>query len=165
MTWYLLKIPTTREFSTEKALENHGFTPYLPKMPVDKRELMDVDKPFEPMFPGYIFIDLVAGQDDFNEVKKVSGGYFIMVHLFGGKTPAIVRDDLLDEIRLSEAALNHAPDIYDYSPGEVVRVKPGPFEGYIGEILALNGKDRVFVLVEGIKYDVRRADIAPESAA
>jgi transcriptional antiterminator RfaH len=160
MSWYVCRTKTNSELVAKHHLENQGYEVYCPMSLVDKRTGKQRD--IEPMFCGYVFVQLQPGRDNFHPIKSTRG---VLAMVRFGLWPATVPDDLVSELRRHEDAqgLHHIPQ-HDYLPGNVVRITGGVFDDYLA-IVQAKRKDRIIVLIDiasrQVKAELRYRDLQP----
>lgn len=155
--WYCVQIKPKQERGVKIHLIGQSYECYLPMTLVDKRTKRQprlrpkAKREYEnqPLFPGYIFIHMTEGQDDFHPVKKLPGVLRIVQF---GASPAIVPDDLIAALRAQEDSKGlHSQHKVEFAPGDKVRVTSGPFqhiETVIESLHKLNGEERGVVLMD-----------------
>src|SRR3990167_4512036 len=114
---------------------------YLPEIPNDWRYLKNTVKDKIPLFPGYLFVYLREGEDDFRIIKKAPGVAYI-VHF--SAEPAKLTEADIEAVRQIEAAMQPPPE---YKKGEAVRIKGGAMAGYEAVFQARTGRERADVLL------------------
>ena len=96
-----------------------------------------------PLFPGYLFLWVVSGWWN----ARWSPGVVRLI--MDGLVPAVVRDDVIAEIRSRERnGLIELPKPRGLRPGIRVRVISGPLSEQIGMLAALRPHERVLVLLQ-----------------
>lgn len=102
-------------------------------------------------FPGYVLVQMELDDDTWHLVKDVPR----VMGFIGGKPerPAPISDREADQIlnRMQEGAEKPRPKVL-FEPGEMVRVKEGPFEDFNGVVEEVNyekNRLRVAVLIFG----------------
>lgn len=102
-------------------------------------------------FPGYVLVQMELDDDTWHLVKDVPR----VMGFIGGKPdrPAPISDREADQIlnRMREGADKPRPKVL-FEPGEMVRVKEGPFEDFNGVVEEVNyekNRLRVAVLIFG----------------
>src|SRR5262249_1930337 len=98
-----------------------------------------------PLFPGYLFLWVVSGWWN----ARWSPGVVRLI--MDGLQPAVVRDDVINEIRSRERnGLVELPKLRGRRPGMRMRVRVigGPLSEQIGMLAALRPHERVLVLLQ-----------------
>lgn len=158
--WFILLTEPNREVTATAGLIARRMQAYGPtvfkRVPSTRRvaegqRKMLIEKQ-RPMFPGYIFVHLEQGSDDFGKPLKVAG---VRDYLRFEGLPCSLPDALIRAIADREAAeyatyqesigpkRRRAP----FDVGAAVRVTDGPFADFIAQIEALDDKGRVTLLL------------------
>jgi len=161
--WYCVQTKIKSEIPVSVSLRVQGFETYCPLVWVDRRR--SVAKETECMFPRYAFVRLAPGEDNFRPVLKAPG---VVAMVRAGLWPAVVHDSVIEMLRKQEDSLGiHTIPKRDYSPGDPVRIKSGPFEGYEA-IVQAKKFDRIIVLFNimgnAVPTEVPRKQLEPLSA-
>ena len=130
MNWFALYVKSRHEFTTCGELEKKGIETFLPKVKKlrrwsDRNQFVDF-----PLFPGYVFVHLLAGPESFTRVLKTRGAVSLVSAITG--QPAPVDDQEMKSLRImvdSGENLDLTPHLKE---GERVRIKGGPFKGAQG---------------------------------
>lgn len=147
-TWYLLQCKPRQD---QRALENLQRQNYLCFQPVchQERLVRGVRKIVEePLFPGYLFIQLEAGSN-WAPLRSTRG--VARVVSFGGQ-PRPVADDLIARLRAREAGQSPRPLLLQ---GETVRIEHGPLAGLEAIFLCTQGEQRVVLLMNLLQREQR----------
>jgi transcriptional antiterminator RfaH len=142
--WYVVHCKTGREIYTAKVLKDLlGITIYLPEISVISRKGRKESFPF---FPGYLFAQVNLEEVKLNRINSSPG---VLKMLDFGCGPQPVPESLISTIQemLSRINRDNLPH-HNLSPGDVVRVKNGPFQGleaiFVG---TLTSNERVQILL------------------
>ncbi len=145
MYWYALHSKPRKEDALAQQLRSQGFDIYYPRILVQPANPRS--RKIKPYFPGYLFLRVnlaEVGASTFNWMPFANG----LVSF--GDEPASVPEDLIEAIRESVDAINHAGGevFHRIKPGDSVRIRNGPFAGYEAIFDArIKGSDRVRVLL------------------
>jgi transcriptional antiterminator RfaH len=161
--WFCVQTKVKSELPVSVSLKVQGYETYCPQVWVDKRRA--IVRVTECMFPRYAFVRLAPGEDNFRPVLKAPG---VVSMVRFGLWPAVVPDCVIDDLRQHEDAQGiHSIPKRDYAPGDEVRVKSGPFEGYEA-IVQAKKFDRIIVLFNIMgnerRTELLRTDVEPISA-
>jgi len=115
----------------------------------------------EPLFARYMFLNMKLGidGDDWRPIGSTPGVSNIV--RFGG-IPGTVHSDLIDALKEEER--DGIIDLgREYKEGDLVRIKKGMLENYVGIIRAKTGEERVILLLRhvGKEIDVDVRTIEP----
>ncbi len=160
MHWYLVHTKPRQEACALQNLNQQGYDCYLPLLSSEKLLKGQVAKTTEPLFPRYLFIRLDTSHSakSWSPIRSTRG---VSKLVSFGNQPARVADELVELIRARESS----GDIEEkrlFNPGETIRVVDGPFAGVEGIFQALDGTQRVMILIELMSKPVRMA-VAPTS--
>ena len=150
-----------QEQNTDMAFTVRGYKTYLPLTLKDKRKGAQPKNIVEPLFPRYLFVELIEGHDEFHPVTKIPG--VVSIVKFGGQ-PAPVPASVIRELQAREDEQGIHETQNDYQEGDAVRIKSGLFAGIEGIVKARNGEGRVLALMEIMgeqQVSLNRRDIEP----
>lgn len=153
--WYLMQSKVRQERVAKFNLQRLGITTLCPLFNRVKGSRGKLHKVEEALFPGYLFVQ-VNITSEFRKVAYAKG--VLRIVMFGSK-PAVVGEDIIHSIKsrmkdgyvvvsaLSTAQLN---------PGQTVRVKSGPFNGFEAIFeQEFSGTQRVALLMKVVGYQGR----------
>jgi transcriptional antiterminator RfaH len=132
--WTVAQTESQRERTASVFLAQNGFETYLPR--IKKRKLV------EPLFPGYIFIRI---ERHWHTINTTIG---ILRILLAGECPAMLRNEVVDEIRAREdrRGFIRLPKP-THKRGAKVRITRGTFTDHLGIYDGASRKDRERVLL------------------
>jgi transcriptional antiterminator RfaH len=141
--WCAARLLAKREAYATHCLGVAGFTTYLPRLRENRTIRGRRVEARPPLFPGYIFIAIVA---QWHAARWCPG----VAHLImDGVTPARVPDRIIDEIRTREVdGLVELPKPPRLAPGDRVRIVQGPFTDHLALYAGQTSHDRVAVLLK-----------------
>ena len=142
--WYVLYTKPKNEKKVAERLTAAGYNVYCPLHKV-KRQWSDRVKIIEePLFKGYLFIQVEDHKRD--QVFSFPG---TVRYLFWLRRPALVRDAEIKTIQKWLGEYAHEDiDISDILPGDYVRITSGPFTGEQAVLLDKTNKKAVVQLKE-----------------
>ena len=142
--WYVLYTKPKNEKKVAERLTAAGYKVYCPLHKV-KRQWSDRVKIIEePLFKGYLFIQVEDHKRD--QVFSFPG---TVRYLFWLRRPALVRDAEIKTIQKWLGEYAHEDiDISDILPGNYVRITSGPFTGEQAVLLDKTNKKAVVQLKE-----------------
>ena len=142
--WYVLYTKSRNEKKVAERLSAARYNVYCPLHKV-KRQWSDRVKIIEePLFKGYLFIQVEDHKRD--EVFSFPG---TVRYLFWLRRPAVVRDAEIKTIQKWLGEYAHEDiDISDILPGDYVRITSGPFTGEQAMLLDKTNKKAVVQLKE-----------------
>lgn len=120
--WYVVKTKPRKEDQVLRLLSRQGIEVYLPKI---RRRKRAGDKPWEPLFPGYLFAALALDGGEGVMARWIPGVAYLLGY---GGMPWPVPEELLARIkaRLATGAAGLPPR---FQPGQRVLIDEGPFAG------------------------------------
>ncbi len=138
--WYLVQCKANQDERAEINLVNQGYACFRPTHRRE-RELQGRRKIVrESLFPGYLFIQLGSGES-WAPLRSTRG--VLRIVSFGGK-PLPVGDDLIARLHEHDSG---APVEARFACGERVRISEGPFVDVEAIFLAMEGEQRVLLLM------------------
>jgi len=141
MTWYVLQHKPAQGDRALHNLQNQEVSCFYPKIEVEKIRSGKRQKRLEPLFPGYIFINLEQTDPVWSKLRSTLG--VLRVVSFAGK-PAPVDDAVIDQIKASMARVAEQGGI---KKGQKVELEEGPFKGINAIFQAYDGEERAIVLI------------------
>jgi len=142
--WYAVYVKPRQEKKVAEQLTERGISNYLPLLTTLKQWSDRKKKVAEPLFKSYLFVNIDYEKDHL-EVLSIPG---IITFVRTGKSPAFIRNSIIDAIRIS---LMHYDDIITTSESleinQQVTVIAGPLKGFEG-IIANRQGNKYF----GIKF-------------
>jgi transcriptional antiterminator RfaH len=162
--WYVAHTHVNAEDRAETHLTRQGFDVYVPRYRRRRSHARRVTWAPAALFPRYIFVAMDLDAERWRAVLSTVGvGHLVMQ----GDTPAAVPEGVVEALRAHETD----DGVIDFStaltPGETVRITEGPFADRIGLLAALDGPDRVIVLLDvlGRETKVRLPGVHLQPAA
>jgi len=123
--WHVLYTKPRNEKKVAERLSGAGYTVYCPLQKVRRQWSDRVKVVEEPLFKGYVFIQIEDQKRD--EVFSFPG---TVRYLFWLRRPAIVREEEIHTIQKWLGEYDHEDiDISDIKPGDYVRITSGQFSG------------------------------------
>ena len=146
--WYLVQCKASQDERAEINLVNQGYTCFRPTHRRE-RDLQGRRRTVrESLFPGYLFIQLGSGES-WAPLRSTRG--VLRIVSFGGK-PLPVGDDLIAQLYEHDSA---APVEARFACGERVRINEGPFVDVEAIFLAMEGEQRVLLLMTLLQREQR----------
>ncbi|MBS3805601.1 MAG: transcription/translation regulatory transformer protein RfaH [Oleiphilaceae bacterium] len=142
MSWYALQHKPGQGDRAVQNLQNQGARCFYPKIQVEKIRVGKRIKKLEPLFPGYLFIDISQADPLWAKLRSTRG--VMRVVGFANK-PATIEDEVIEQIRHSLQAVSERGGI---KPGQSVEIQEGPFKGLTAIFEAYDGEERAIVLIE-----------------
>ena len=146
MTWLVIHTKARAEEEAAAQLANQGYQVFLPKIRERKRRNNRWQWVTGPLFPRYLFVDVTLGEKDVAPIRSTVGVASIVRF---GQTIAQVSEDVIAYLMAhQDEEIGAVKDRSTYTPGDVVEILEGPFEGVNAVYQLKKGEDRVLVLIE-----------------
>ncbi len=166
--WYVLHTKTFAEKRVASALDQRDLEAYLPMMPATSDKARKQQR--RPLFPGYLFarFNLTAGSPA--NWKWIPGLNYLVSF---GDVAIPVPDEVIGmvERKIRELDAARAEATSPFKPGDVVRIKDGPFADMLAVIdRACTPSKRVQILLDALDRSYKLKIVAdmlekvPESA-
>ncbi len=141
MTWYALQHKPAQGDRALENLQNQGIACFYPKITVEKIKAGKRTRKLEPLFPGYLFVNLEQTDPMWSKLRSTRG--VLRVVGFANK-PAPIADDVIEHVRDS---LHTVAEQGGIKPGQSVELSDGPFQGLEAIFQAYDGEERAIVLI------------------
>lgn len=140
--WYVIKCKARQEYRALEHLNRQGFLCYLPELSVEKLSNRCKLEKREPLFPGYLFIQLNDVNDNWYPIRSTRGVSHIVRF---NEHPLPVHDEIVETIR--QRLATHPLKVPYLQPGERVRIVEGSFSQLEAIFVANDGDERVMLLM------------------
>ena len=153
MHWYVIHSKPKQESRALLNLERQGFNCFLPTIPKKRVKHKAFEIIQEPLFSRYLFIELdttLSGKS-WTPIRSTLGVSKLVTF---GTEPARVNPVLIELLKEQENTLAQSP-IAQYQPGDIVRIKEGPFKGLEAVYQMDDGEMRALVLIELLQKPTR----------
>jgi len=157
LQWYVLKVTTNREKSIRLALlrriAREGLDEFFTEVIIPTEKVVETKagkkrESEQKLFPGYLFVQMMLNDETWYLVRGTSGiGDFTGA---GGK-PVAMSDEEVSRMLGKEEEKDEGPARIkiDFSTGDMVKIKDGPFESFEGEIDEIDdASGKISVLIE-----------------
>ncbi|PPI86001.1 transcription/translation regulatory transformer protein RfaH [Marinobacter maroccanus] len=141
MTWYALQHKPAQGDRALQHLQNQDIACFYPKISVEEIKGGKRSKKLEPLFPGYLFVNLEQSDPMWSKLRSTRG--VLRVVGFANK-PAPIRDAVIQHIKES---LDSVAELGGIKPGQAVQLNEGPFEGINAIFQSYDGEARAIVLI------------------
>jgi transcriptional antiterminator RfaH len=145
--WYVVQCKPRQDVRALENLARQGFECYLPRLSVERLRNGRKVVAQESLFPGYLFIHLHAGKDNWAPIRSTRG-VSQMVRV--GDQPLPVGNEIVDLIRQRLAA--QAPRPY-FQYGDRVRIADGCFSHLDAIFIVNDAQDRVMLLLNILHHE------------
>lgn len=162
-SWYVCQTKSREEQSAEVNLRKQGYETYLPQILTDRRK--NEHKATEPLFPGYLFVNLSNETDDWRPIQSTRGVISLVKF---GDIPAPIPLDIINALKEVENELGINQSFKtEYIKGDKVRMLNKPFE-FIEAIIDTVANERIFLIMDMMssktRVEVGYRDIEPAGA-
>lgn len=141
MTWYAIQHKPAQGDRAAEHLQNQEIRIFYPKITVHSIKAGKRVKRLEPLFPGYLFVNLNQQDPRWSKLRSTRG--VLRVVSFANK-PAAIDASVIDHIR---GSLDQVASAGGIRPGQPVHVDEGPFKGLQAIFEAYDGDARAIVLI------------------
>ena len=140
--WFAVATKPRQERVAEVNLTRQGYRAVLPLLEERKRRQNKWTTVAEPLFSGYLFVQLELGKDNLAPIRSTLGCRDL-VRIGPGLVP------VPDAVMTPLLSLNSSPKTSDilFSEGDKVALAAGPFSGIGGVFKLAKGKDRAEVFI------------------
>lgn len=141
--WVVCRTETRREVWALQNAEQQGYECYLPKI----EELHKGMKRIVPLFPGYLFVRMKHGR-----WASLTGTYGVIDLVYAGQSVAMLDNHFIEALKTITTDNGYIPlpaqtENERFQPGSEVRLRSGPFMGYIGIYEGQKSSERAQVLL------------------
>jgi transcriptional antiterminator RfaH len=143
--WYAVQTKARQEAIAQQHLANQSFDTFLPRLRAHKRLRGKWQTVIEPLFPGYLFVQLDIATQNSAPIRSTRG--VVRLVRLGDRlqaVPTALVAELQDAQRHDGDAI--APEDF-LNPGDEVTFSDGPFAGLTAIFQARSGQERVIVLL------------------
>ena len=166
MRWYTVHVYSSMEKSVQKAIIERISRSELKEffgevlLPVEKVEENRNGRKFATerrMYPGYVFVEMVMNEETWHLINSTPR----VIEFLGNNHPVPLSPSEIASIkdRMSTGTEKARPKVM-FEPGEMVRIKEGPFQDFNGrveELLYDKSRLRCFVSIFGRETSVELA--------
>ncbi|KKM84993.1 hypothetical protein LCGC14_1293540 [marine sediment metagenome] len=141
MTWYDLQHKPAQGDRALAHLQNQDVDCFYPKVQVEKIKSGKRAQKLEPLFRGYMFVNLEQTDPNWAKIRSTRG--VLRVVSFANK-PAAISDEIIQHVKDSLNAITQQGGL---KHGEAVQMSEGAFEGINAVFQAYDGEERAIVLI------------------
>ncbi|MEZ5899109.1 MAG: transcriptional activator RfaH [Hyphomicrobiaceae bacterium] len=149
--WLAIATHPHKERAAIENLERQDFQTYCPMVRKRIRHARRVQDVLRPLFPGYVFAALSAGQS-WRSIHSTLGVRRVIAF---GETPGMLSGDFISALRAREIDGAIVKPSQDYQVGQTVRMTGAAFEGLVATIVEMDEKQRLVVLLDLLNQTVR----------
>lgn len=140
--WYVVQSKPGQAERAAQELQNQGYEVFCPTIKVERIRAGKRVEKVEPLFPGYVFIELSELTSNWRPIRSTRGVARVLT--FGNK-PAVVPDDVVEGLRDRVRAQT---ELHNLEPQQPVFIEEGPFSNLNAIFLEYDGEKRAFLLLE-----------------
>jgi transcriptional antiterminator RfaH len=141
MTWYALQHKPAQGDRAVQHLQNQDIACFYPKIEVEKIKAGKRTKKLEPLFPGYVFVNLEQSDPMWAKLRSTRG--VLRIVSFANR-PAPIDDEVIAHIKNS---MDKVAEQGGIKPGQPIELDDGPFKGINAIFQAYDGEERAIVLI------------------
>lgn len=146
--WYLVQCKPKQDFRALENLQHQGYHCLLPTYQAELLRRGQWAKKEEPLFPGYLFIELDSLKDNWMSIRSTRGVNQVVRF---GDTPLPIPAQVIDNLKKSQAFdLN-----ITLQPGSKVHLSFGGTQYLEAIFLARDGTERVLLLLNILQRELR----------
>jgi transcriptional antiterminator RfaH len=149
MTWYALQHKPAQGDRALTHLQNQEVACFYPKITVERIKAGKRTKKLEPLFPGYLFVNLEQSDPQWAKLRSTRGVLRIVSF---ANTPAAISGEVIQHVKDS---LDSVAEQGGIKPGQAVQLNEGPFEGINAIFQAYDGEARAIVLINFMQKQQR----------
>jgi transcriptional antiterminator RfaH len=150
--WIVVNSHANQETIALDNLSRQGYDAYCPMIIRRRSHARRVEDVRRPLFSGYLFAGVNKSCERWRPILSTIG-VRTLVHF--GETLGTIREEFIDSLRRREKdGLITLPET-PYRVGQQVRVAGGAFDGVVATILSLDERQRLVVLMDLMKSQVR----------
>lgn len=139
--WYLVQCKPRQEARAEESLRNQYFSCYCPRHPVEKIRHGKRVVIQQPLFPGYLFINLCKLNDNWHCIRSTRGVLRLVTF---ANEPLAVDDQIIHEL---QARLTETGSKPLFQEGAAVTITNGPFKDLDAVFCKTDGEERAIILL------------------
>lgn len=139
--WYLIQTKPRQEARAEENLRNQLFPCYLPQHSVEKIRHGKRVRLQEPLFPGYLFINLCQLNDNWHSIRSTRGVLRLVTF---ANQPLPVPDEIIESLQAGLASIKEQPL---FKKGQPVTLLEGPFKNLNAVFDKTDGEERAIILL------------------
>ncbi|MCA0912746.1 transcription/translation regulatory transformer protein RfaH [Marinobacter nauticus] len=141
MTWYAIQHKPAQGDRAVQHLQNQDIACFYPKIEVEKIKAGKRTKKLEPLFPGYVFVNLEQTDPMWAKLRSTRG--VLRIVSFANR-PAPIDDEVIAHIKNS---MDKVAEQGGIKPGQPIELDDGPFKGINAIFQSYDGEERAIVLV------------------
>ena len=160
--WYVIRTKANQEKRAKKNLDTQGFMTFCPFFSYG--HVLSPIRKFNSLFPSYMFVKLDIEKDNWSKINNTFG--VIEILKVSSQIPCPISTDFITRLKklcTKESLIRNS--YFDFNKGQKVRLIDGPFFNSIAEVIQMDSKERVSILLKifsrKIKILVAKKNIIP----
>src|SRR3972149_8465934 len=152
MHWYAVNTKPRQENIAQWNLKRLGVEAFCPQLKQNKVIRRKRQVVVGPLFPGYLFVRFNV-DTHYRAVNYAQGVRKLVAF---GPVPVVVEDEIIESIksRLDDGCMT--VPVSSLTPGQIVRIHEGPFEGFEAVFeREMSDHQRVVLLLRTLSYQAR----------
>lgn len=145
--WYLVQCKPKQDMRALENLQRQGYECLLPLHKLERLQKGQWKTHEEPLFPGYLFIELDTLLDNWMPIRSTRGVSQIVRF---GTHPLSVPPNIIERLRNNTPAVDPA-----FIPGDKVIVEWGGVHGLEAIFITKDGNERVLILLNILQREVK----------
>lgn len=142
LKWYLIQSKPGQTQRAAQELTNQGYEVFLPTLTIEKLKAGKRVEKTEPLFPGYVFIELSELNSNWRPIRSTRGVARLVSF---GNVPAVVPDDVVEQLRDKVRTQAVQTSLKPNAPVDIIE---GPFQHLNAVFVEYDGEQRAFLLLE-----------------
>lgn len=139
--WYLVQCKPRQEVRAEQNLRNQHIPCYCPRHTVEKVRHGKKTVIEQPLFPGYLFINLCKLNDSWHSIRSTRGVLRLVTF---ADQPLAVADNIIDGLQSRLAEVGSQPLFEQGSPVKIIN---GPLKNLDAIFSKPDGEERAIILL------------------
>ena len=145
--WVVVQIKPHSHDLAFRNLERQGFEIFAPKMKVTRRkQKIFIDKDVF-VFPGYMFVGIGLQN---SILTKINSTYGVSKLLVFNNKPCKIPNDMILELKNRFETNTNPISEDELKKGDIIKFNSGPFVDLMARIEAVEGQNRIWVLLEAL---------------
>jgi transcriptional antiterminator RfaH len=165
--WYLLYCKPKQELKAQQHLANQGLTSFVPQMTVEKLRAGKWQLINEPLFPRYLFLQILDPEQLNIRAIRATRGIVDFVRF--GQSLARVPASLIQLLTEQQLLQQQQPQTQRLHKGQPVSIASGPYSGLDAVFNSADGEKRSLILIsllgQWVEASIENAGILAKKAA
>jgi len=148
--WYLIQCKPRQEVRAAENLRNQSYTCYLPMQQVERLRHGKTVMVCEPLFPGYLFVQLGALTASWAPIRSTRG--VLRLVTFANQAVPLATG-LIEGVRTRLARATPIKPLFSH--GQKVLLTEGPFRDLDAIFSSMDGEERAIILLKIMQREHR----------